>query len=217
MRRELAEAFGVDEVEPGVRPKGKLLELLVAPDLEMLAEIRERGLLDELTHVAVGIRQEHAVLFGHLGGSAEHRRHRHDRAAALVRFDHRLEVEVDDRVRREHQRTLRDVPVVHHPKGGVGAALRERVVLHRRVLHVDAESLAVPDHDLDLIPVLLTVRDDVVVHDPLARENLEDPSDQAAAEERHRRLGAEVTRRLQRERARPHPLPPGEADPDEIR
>jgi hypothetical protein len=134
-----------------------------------------------------------------------------------VRLEHGREVEVDDRVGREHERRPGDVPVVHHPQRRVRTAGRQHVVLDRRVLHVDAEPFAVPDHDLDLIAVLFAVRDHVVVLDPLAREDLDHPTDQAPAEEGHRGLGAQVAGRLEGERPGADPLPARQADADDLR
>ena len=86
-----------------------------------------------------------------------------------------------------------------------------------RVLHVDPEALAVPDHDLDLVAVLLAVRDDVVAFDALARQDLDHPSDQAAPQEGHGRLRTQVPGRLQRERAGADTLAARQADPHDVR
>ena len=116
----------IQEVEAGVRHQRQLPERLVGLGVEMLAELAERRLLDELGHPAVVVGQHDAVLLRHLVGLARHGRDRRDGAAPQVRLHHRREIEVDHRVGREHERRLRDVPVLHHPERRVGAARRQR-------------------------------------------------------------------------------------------
>ena len=106
--------------------------------------------------------------------------------------------------------------MVEHPERGVRASRRGRVVLDRRVLHVDPVPLAVAEHDLDLVAVLLAVGDHVVVLDPLVREDGDHPADQPPPEERHRALGAQVARSLEGQRAGSDALSSGETDADDF-
>src|SRR4029453_2826931 len=206
----------VDQVEAGVRHERQAAELLPVRGVEILAQLVQARLLDEDLDPILVVGDEDAVLLRDLVGFAHHRGDRRDRARPPVRLEHRLEVEVDDRVGREHERGLGDVPVLEHPERRGGAARRQGVVLDRGVLHVDAEALAVPDHHLDLVAVLLAVRDDVVVLDAFARQDLQPPADQPATEERHRRLRTKVAGRLERQRAGTHPLSTREADTDDV-
>jgi hypothetical protein len=129
MAGQLAKPGGIDEVEARVRHEREALELLVGLGMEVLAQLVERGLLDELGDPPVVVGEHHAVLLGDLIGFPGHRRDRRDGPALLVRLEHRREVEVDDRVRREHEGRTGDVPVVHHPQRRVRATGRQHVVL----------------------------------------------------------------------------------------
>src|SRR5205085_10454376 len=79
-----------------------------------------------------------------------------------------------------------------------------------------AVALAVAEHHLDLIAVLLAVGDHVIVLDALVGKDGDHPADQAAAEERHRALGTQIPRRLERQRAGSDALSPGETDADDF-
>ena len=117
-----AQRVDVDHVEPGVGQQRQAFELFLVPRPEVLLDQGQRGLLDEGEHLRFRVGEHYAVFLGDVGRSARHRGDGYDGALVPVGLDHRLEVEVDQGIRREDQRCPAELPVIQHPQRRVGAA-----------------------------------------------------------------------------------------------